>query len=62
MNKVDPIASACILMLGAAIIMLSLLVGREPDVAAMEHQAYCDRVAAHELDPAIGHRDWRGEC
>lgn len=66
MRKVDPIATTCILMLGAVIIMLGVLAGPEPDMAAMEREAYCDRVAVyeatkHDAQP-LGHRDFKGVC
>ncbi|MDX1479899.1 MAG: hypothetical protein R3301_19445 [Saprospiraceae bacterium] len=34
----------------------------EDKLADFEHNEYCARVAAHEADATIGHRDYLGQC
>lgn len=52
------------LLLACAFIVLVgvLSLTDEPEAANVEHDNYCARVAAHQLDSSVGHRDYLKQC
>lgn len=52
------------LLLACAFIVLVgiLSLTDEPAEASVEHDNYCARVAAHQLDSSVGHRDYLKQC
>ena len=52
-----------ILLACAFIVLVGILsLTDEPAAANVEHDNYCARVAAHQLDSNAGHQDYLGQC